>query len=77
MVAPEGFRLPRVGRVDVDVDGGMPVRGPADLGPAGYHVGEEVGGGPGVGGVSEAGDFLFCGVGDAEACGEEVADVLF
>ena len=68
VVAPERFRLPRIGRVDVDVEGGMPVRGPADLGPAGDHVCEEVGGGPGVGGASEAVDFLFGGIGDAEAC---------
>lgn len=55
------------------------MRGPANLRAAGDDVGEDVGGGPGVGGdVGEAVDFRGGGVVDSKTGGEEMgADVGF
>lgn len=78
-VAEQRARLFGIAGVDVDIDGGVTMRGPANLRAAGDDVGEDVGGGPGVGGdVGEAVDFRGGGVVDPKTRGEEMgADVGF
>lgn len=64
------FRAGTSRRVNVDVDGGVSVSAPADVGAERNHGGEDLEGSLGV--VSQGLEFVVGGVGDAQAGDDEL-----